>query len=468
MKALTTIILTMFVATLSIAQQKTISGIVSDSTGPLPGVIIIVKGTTNGTQTDFDGKYTILVQTGDILVYTYVGFKTKEVTIKESSIVNVTLIEDVACLDEVVVTGYSASKGRAMGYSVKKKMGLSHSNSDLRHGQLTAGEINDLENWNAWKRALKSNDFSQMQEKWQFYLLKKIKVKVIDESNMPIANCRVNLFTEHLKKIGSTLTDALGNAVIFIDKETYKNTNSFVVQSFFKNKLKGVKAKKKQDEIIFTFNDIDSTSNDVDIMFTIDATGSMSDEMEYLKVELKDIISRIDKSIEKKRVALTFYRDEGDEFVVRDFDFDTNINSVKESLERHYANGGGDYEEAVEKALKVSLYKSWNTQAKSRLMFLLLDAPPHYNESNVNEIKEQIARAQKIGVKIIPIVASDADKNVEFLMRFFSVSTNGTYVFLTDHSGIGNDHLEPTESKYKVEKLNDLIVRLINKYCGVS
>ncbi len=52
-------------------------------------------------------------------------------------------------------------------------------------------------------------------------------------------------------------------------------------------------------------------------------------------------------------------------------------------------------------------------------------------------------------------------------MRYFSVSTNGTYVFLTDDSGIGNKHLKPTATDFKDEKLNDLIVRLIEKYAGV-
>ena len=92
----------------------------------------------------------------------------------------------------------------------------------------------------------------------------------------------------------------------------------------------------------------------------------------------------------------------------------------------------------------------------------------HEHIENVNTIKSQIKLAQEKGIKIIPIVASGANKNVEFLMRFFSISTNGTYVFITDDSGVGNKHLKPTDDDFKVEKLNDLIVRLIEKYSGVS
>ena len=63
---------------LTFAQQQTISGTVSDDSGPLPGVNVLVKGTTNGTQTDFDGKYTINANVGDVLVFSYVGITTSE------------------------------------------------------------------------------------------------------------------------------------------------------------------------------------------------------------------------------------------------------------------------------------------------------------------------------------------------------------------------------------------------------
>lgn len=71
-----------FVVQLTFAQEKTVSGTVSDESGlPLPGVNIIVKGTTNGTQTDFDGKYSINANAGDVLTFTYVGLKTQEITV---------------------------------------------------------------------------------------------------------------------------------------------------------------------------------------------------------------------------------------------------------------------------------------------------------------------------------------------------------------------------------------------------
>ncbi len=94
-------------------------------------------------------------------------------------------------------------------------------------------------------------------------------------------------------------------------------------------------------------------------------------------------------------------------------------------------------------------------------MFLLLDAPPHLSEGNIEILNQKIKLASKKGITIIPIAASDTDKQTEYLMRTFALLTNGTYTFLTNDSGIGNDHIKPTASEYEVEKLNDLLLRLI-------
>ena len=111
-----------FVVHLSFAQEKIISGTVSDESGmPLPGVNIIVKGTTNGTQTDFDGNYSITASVGDVLTFTYVGLKTVEQAVGSANTINVTMVEDAAVLDEVVVTAQGIQREKqALGYAVSE------------------------------------------------------------------------------------------------------------------------------------------------------------------------------------------------------------------------------------------------------------------------------------------------------------------------------------------------------------
>lgn len=91
--------------------QSTVSGTVVDSEGlPLPGANVLEKGTTNGTQTDFDGNFTLEVAEGATLVISYIGFETQEVPVDGRSTVDVTLAEDSAQLDEVVVVGYGTQR----------------------------------------------------------------------------------------------------------------------------------------------------------------------------------------------------------------------------------------------------------------------------------------------------------------------------------------------------------------------
>ncbi|WP_442265890.1 SusC/RagA family TonB-linked outer membrane protein [Tenacibaculum sp. ZS6-P6] len=90
---------------------QNVNGVVSDKSGPLPGVNIIVKGTTRGTETDFDGKYSLKdVKPNDVLVFSYLGYKTIEIAVDGRTNVNVILEEDTSTLEEVVVVGYGTKK----------------------------------------------------------------------------------------------------------------------------------------------------------------------------------------------------------------------------------------------------------------------------------------------------------------------------------------------------------------------
>jgi len=109
------------VVQISFAQEKIVSGTVSDNSGALPGVSILIKGTTTGTETDFNGKYSLKAKTGVVLSFSYLGYKTVEKTIGSSSTINVTMEEDANILDEVVVTALGISKEKkSLGYSTQK------------------------------------------------------------------------------------------------------------------------------------------------------------------------------------------------------------------------------------------------------------------------------------------------------------------------------------------------------------
>ena len=115
MKIKFSVILTLLLAIVvqfSFAQETFVAGkVTSASSGlPLPGVNIIIKGTTNGTQTDFDGNYSINAGVGEVLVFSYVSMKSVQFTVGTSNTINITMEEDVSSLDEVVVVAYGSAK----------------------------------------------------------------------------------------------------------------------------------------------------------------------------------------------------------------------------------------------------------------------------------------------------------------------------------------------------------------------
>ncbi|MGO3182369.1 MAG: SusC/RagA family TonB-linked outer membrane protein [Aequorivita sp.] len=117
-------LLLVLIVQLAFAQEKTISGTVADDTGlPLPGVNIIIKGTSTGTQSDFDGNYTIEAAEGQTLIYSYVGFETQEIAIGASNTMDVNM-QAGAALDEVVVTALGISREKqSLGYSTQQVAG---------------------------------------------------------------------------------------------------------------------------------------------------------------------------------------------------------------------------------------------------------------------------------------------------------------------------------------------------------
>ena len=130
------VLLVVLVAQITFAQERVVSGVVSDNAGmPLPGVSVLVKGTKSGAQTDFDGKYSIKATSSQVLIFSFVGMKTQEVT-ASSAKVNVKMQDDSQVLEEVVVSG-------AVGIK-KKKAAVTSSYASINNKELTAAYNPDV------------------------------------------------------------------------------------------------------------------------------------------------------------------------------------------------------------------------------------------------------------------------------------------------------------------------------------
>jgi TonB-linked SusC/RagA family outer membrane protein len=134
-KGILTLLLAVVVQ-VTFAQEKTISGTVSDKSGVLPGVSVVIEGSNKGVETDFDGKYSIEANSGDVFVFRYLGYETAKITVATSNIINVTLVEGGEVLDEIVITAFGIKRSeKALGYSVQSIKG--ESMTEARESNIT-------------------------------------------------------------------------------------------------------------------------------------------------------------------------------------------------------------------------------------------------------------------------------------------------------------------------------------------
>lgn len=332
-------------------------------------------------------------------------------------------------------------------------------------GQLTAGEVNDFSKWDYWKD-IAVPTLDQYKNTWKFFPDKRVSVQLVNRDKKPVVGEKVKLLDDKKNIIWEAVSDNLGNVELWISPITDESSDSgkyYLSDGSGQIVSSNIRTFKNGQNLIILDKPC-LQKRVLDLAFVVDATGSMGDEIAYLQSELLDVLKKIEGQLKNTavRYGSVFYRDKGDEYVTRKFDFSDKAEDLVSFIKKQKAAGGGDTPEAVVEALSVSVDElKWSNENSTKIMFLILDAPPHHSEQNIKELYAKIKVAAKKGITIIPLAASDTDKQTEYLMRTFALLTNGTYTFLTNDSGIGNNHIKPTIDSYEVEKLNDLLLRLI-------
>jgi hypothetical protein len=337
---------------------------------------------------------------------------------------------------------------------------------------LTAGEINDFSKWELWQDISKT-ELSNSQSYWNIRPENRYCVQVMNEASFPVVNAEVKLIDNQNKVIWTSRTDNTGKAELwsglFQDSVPDNMKYSITVESGNSSKEINNVQKFHQGVNCVRLNTPCISGKDVDILFTVDATSSMSDEIEFLKEELEELLQSFSKGNPHLdiRTGSVFYRCFGNSYVTKSSMLTDKIDKTVDFINQQFSDEGGV--EAVEEALRVSIDDiNWNITAFSKIIFLILDEPPASSDEINKTIHKAIESAAGKGIRIIPVVGSGegygSEKNLEYLMRAIALATNGTYVFLTDDSGIGETHTKPSIDDYKVELLNDLIARLLKQY----
>ena len=325
-------------------------------------------------------------------------------------------------------------------------------------GQLTASVVFDNDKYDFWKSLItKGQDdegsLYQYINTYKFDTTNRIKV-----TTKGIVGAKVTIDGKY-----SGLTDS--NGVVYLFPSSKDSYNLEISYKDNNGKTVTITETITEDYEYIPSEEVDSNKNLLQIMFVIDTTGSMGDEIRYLQSEITSVINRVKEENPNVviELALVFYRDFGDQYVTKSFDFTTNINSQNKNLGKQYADGGGDWEEAVHEGFKEANNQSWKEEAKTKLLVFVADAPCHTKDVD-SVIKEVNSFCEK-GIRVISVASSGIDKGTEFLFRSICIETNGAYGYLTNDSGIGGYHVEATtEEKPVVEYLNNMLVRLINGF----
>lgn len=210
----------------------------------------------------------------------------------------------------------------------------------------------------------------------------------------------------------------------------------------------------------------------VEVLFLLDATGSMGDEIGRLKSSVISVVDRLQQlpGQPKVRLAMTTYRDEGDEYVTRSTDFTTDVKAFSAELAKVEAAGGGDTPEALDEGLAEALEgPSWGDPATTlQLVFLVADAPPQISRKVRTPYTASMINAAERGMKIFPIASSGSDDQAEFVFRQLAQYTGARFVFLSygaDGQGgaaVGGQS-DISGLDYEELPLDGLVVRLISE-----
>jgi hypothetical protein len=200
----------------------------------------------------------------------------------------------------------------------------------------------------------------------------------------------------------------------------------------------------------------------LDVALVIDTTGSMGDEMDYLRSEFLAMHSAIETKYAnaEQRWSLVVYKDVVDEYIVRWFDFRTDPNDFVKNLAAQTAGGGGDYPESPERALAITSQLGWRDDSTAKLAFWVTDAPHHAKDAQA--MADALRGLKGVGVHLYPVAASGADDLTELTMRAGAELTGGRFLFLTDDSGIGDGHAVPRVPCFFVTKLDKAILRMVD------
>ncbi|RRR70522.1 MAG: VWA domain-containing protein [Candidatus Viridilinea halotolerans] len=335
---------------------------------------------------------------------------------------------------------------------------------------IKAGEINDNEQFAAYLDYLQGYSWGNVRHA---DVSERYVLRVLGEGQRPLHDARVTVYDGE-RQIFQGRTYADGRALFMPRISDTQQTTEFRVVAAY-GAVQGEALLRRGEVEVVEIGLRGATPEEalrLDLLFMLDTTGSMEDELRRIQQTIDSIAERIDAFTPRPAIhyGLVAYKDVDDEYVTRSFDFTPDLAAFRLELARLSANGGGDTPEAVDEALYDGMMVlQWRDEPTVRIAFLVADAGPHVPGPSqftyLDGIREAVAR----GVKIYPVAASNTEPQAEYVFRQLAQQTMASFIFLTYQPGASSGApgestpLEAGEQAYTVERLDDLIVGIVER-----
>ena len=330
---------------------------------------------------------------------------------------------------------------------------------------LKAGEVNDNQRWSEYLQFTQDYDGPPVH---RTNLADRRIITVLDRDGNPVPNALVTV-SDNGKKLTEYLTYADGRTLIFPEALQERPASGGqltinVERNGFTSKTNIFPEKNATHTLTLDGKMTYGNSVPLDVMFLLDSTGSMDDEIKQIKATLQSIAKRVSNlpANPDLRFGMVSYRDRDDTYVTRLHDFDGNVERFQQTIRGVRADGGNDYPESLNQALHEAVNDaSWGENA-IRLIFLIADAPPHLDYPQDEDYAVDMVRAREKGIKIFSVASSGLDEQGEYIFRQIAQQTMGSFLFILYRDGPqGKLDTPHSVEQFTVNNLDRLIVRLI-------
>ncbi|MBI5959874.1 MAG: VWA domain-containing protein [Chloroflexi bacterium] len=304
-------------------------------------------------------------------------------------------------------------------------------------------------------------------------------IRVAAADGLPVLGAAITIYDSHENLVARLQTTANGTAYFFPLAYSADPESNFLVTVQKDAAHANFQITRADRDAVWDVT-LDTASTpppvQLDVLFLLDSTGSMGDEIAQLKenimsisVDLSALPSRPDV-----RFGMVTYRDRGDEYITRIYDFSPDVWTFQAVLQSVQADGGGDTPESLNQSLYEALTGvNWRSDNAVKLVILVADAPPHLDYPQDQDYAQEMRRAAEMGIKIHAVASSGLDEGGEYIFRQIAQFTGGRFVFLlydsapqaatSDEPGAPGTEHHVQDEQYTVQYLDSLITRLITE-----